>query len=515
MNFADNPFFLLDASPRDSKSALHEKSENKSFDLDEETCRNAERILLNPKKRLEAEISWFPGISPRKTKELFAQIKVAAQDGNYNSSFFLDLDNLVRANALALFISDVSVKSLNKEYIKRIVEDFCIATSDFDKEEILSSINEDRTAAGFSKIIDDDTLEQELKNTYHLYKQILHAFLDQLDSGMIVEILTALIEEITETGEAECKWWLLDSIISDYEVDVCSFFEKQEEQIDADINEITRLIEEDPSSESLPACVDKLENDVLLWDKIAQPIQVLYKSKGLEHKRSSSLAQKVRDLAVAIYNNHELTDLSERISRLLLGVFAEVPLVAETISDDLKFLTTSAKDKKKIESIKKITQRYDIVPTSSYAAKEKVRHCLDEVMPIINDLCDIETGKNYLASFLLHYVIEYANKQHDFETCIEILEKVRPLINDDELLERFYENELIIRQNLNVKKAQEQVFWDCVKLYAIITVVFGIIGAFIGGCDRHGDAGSGFAGGLFLGIIISIIGILQNFTRRR
>ena len=79
MNFKDNPFWILDASPRDSKRVLHNKAENKSFELPEDICRNAENILLTPKKRLEAELSWFPGLSPKKTKELLEQVESDAK----------------------------------------------------------------------------------------------------------------------------------------------------------------------------------------------------------------------------------------------------------------------------------------------------------------------------------------------------------------------------------------------------------------------------------------------------
>lgn len=311
MNFKDNPFLILDASPRDSKRVLHDKAENKSFELPEDICRNAENILLNPKKRLEAELSWFPGISPKKTKELIEQVELDAKNGYYDSDYFGEFDNLVGANALALFLANVSVAKIDKKCIEKLIYDFCFATSDFDEDEIVASINEDRVAAGIAELPVDSSLENELQNLHHWYKQILRAFMDQLDSEMLVDILTALIEKSTNKGEDECEWILLDNIIADYEVDVIPFFEKQEEQIFHDIDQITELVEKKSSLDKLSASMDKLEQDVHLWDKIAQPIQISYKSKGIEHKRSSSLAAKIRDLAIAVYNKHELIALSE------------------------------------------------------------------------------------------------------------------------------------------------------------------------------------------------------------
>ena len=134
--------------------------------------------------------------------------------------------------------------------VKEIIEDFCIATSDLDEEEILVAINEDRVASGFAEV-SYDALEQELQNIHHRYKQILHAFLDRLDSRFIVDVLTALIEDATCNGEEECEWALLDDIISDYEIDVIPFFEKQEEIIDQDIDILTEFMQSKASFDEL------------------------------------------------------------------------------------------------------------------------------------------------------------------------------------------------------------------------------------------------------------------------
>ena len=61
MKLIDNPFYILKCMPESSKSTIHEQAEERSFDIDENICKNAENILINPKKRLQAEISWFPG----------------------------------------------------------------------------------------------------------------------------------------------------------------------------------------------------------------------------------------------------------------------------------------------------------------------------------------------------------------------------------------------------------------------------------------------------------------------
>ena len=53
MKLLDNPFYILKCMPESSRSTIHEQAEEKSFDIDENLCKKAENILINPKKRLE------------------------------------------------------------------------------------------------------------------------------------------------------------------------------------------------------------------------------------------------------------------------------------------------------------------------------------------------------------------------------------------------------------------------------------------------------------------------------
>ena len=351
MNVTDNPFFLLDASPRDSKRIIHEKAENKSFELPDETCQTAERILLNPRKRLDAEISWFPGISPKKVQTILDQIVEDAQNHNYDGDFFSQFEALPRANGFAYFLANISgAGDWSLEDIEGIVQDFCQTTSEIDADSTLYSINEDRVASGFPEISREDGIQAELDRQQLYYKKTLHSFLNVLDSGVIVDVLTRLIEENTASGEYECDWPILDEIITDYEMEVIPFFEKQEQKIEADIDDITIEMEDHIKWTKIQQKFDILRNDVQLWDRIAQPIQVLLHSKGIDHKRSERLANQLREFSLLAHNEYGYTELSLKITELQQSVFAELRFAAETAADDRKQLQEILKNRKEQEA---------------------------------------------------------------------------------------------------------------------------------------------------------------------
>ena len=173
MNIKDNPFFLLGASPIDTKEVLHNKTEEKTRDLPEDVCRNAESILLNPQKRLQAEISWFPGVSPAQSHEMTVKIVNDAENLNYDQSFYNQFAGVSKANALALFLSNLpEISSTGLEIIQIIVCDFCEATARIDLEKTRYLINEDRITSGFPEIAVPEGIQQCLDEQQIFYRKI-------------------------------------------------------------------------------------------------------------------------------------------------------------------------------------------------------------------------------------------------------------------------------------------------------------------------------------------------------
>jgi hypothetical protein len=80
--------------------------------------------------------------------------------------------------------------------------------------------------------------------------------------------------------------------------------------------------------------VDKLNSVIRNWDRVAQPIQISMKSRGLEHEQSRRMALDVRSLGIDLFNDHKMLDQAERLTTLLKDVFAELPEVADRLEED-------------------------------------------------------------------------------------------------------------------------------------------------------------------------------------
>ena len=79
MYLIDNPFYLLKASPKDNRKKLLELADDAAFDIDSIKANESRSILSNPRKRLEAEISFFPG-NTSNGKKIFSSFRSKKYD---------------------------------------------------------------------------------------------------------------------------------------------------------------------------------------------------------------------------------------------------------------------------------------------------------------------------------------------------------------------------------------------------------------------------------------------------
>lgn len=67
MLFQENPFYLLHAHSTDGQAEISDLAEDACLDVDsdeeEQKYHQVENILLNPRKRIGAELFWLCGIS--------------------------------------------------------------------------------------------------------------------------------------------------------------------------------------------------------------------------------------------------------------------------------------------------------------------------------------------------------------------------------------------------------------------------------------------------------------------
>src|SRR5262249_49810189 len=137
-------------------------------------CTEARGILLNPKKRLAAELAWLPGMAPGRAREFVA--KIASGDHAI-------LDLLQVTNGLAfcnLSMSALKNRCIREDNVQRLVNDLIRTFESLEAEDLQELLNQEREAAGFSVIQDLDDITDAMSRLRKEYVDTLMLALDQL-----------------------------------------------------------------------------------------------------------------------------------------------------------------------------------------------------------------------------------------------------------------------------------------------------------------------------------------------
>ena len=148
-----NPFFVLEVAPTDKRTTIISKAEEKAFFLEGNSCDEAQASLLNPSKRLSAEMDWFCGCDETATSKIRQSIK---------DKTTLSTDGLVGIAKLNATLFNFAISSYDDYF------DIGYAILDIDEQygavipfELMETLNECHSQAGILAVSEDVYVERE------------------------------------------------------------------------------------------------------------------------------------------------------------------------------------------------------------------------------------------------------------------------------------------------------------------------------------------------------------------
>ena len=350
-------FAVLGVTARDNRKRIVELAEEKSLELDHEVCQKARSDLTNPRTRLSAEVAWLPGVSPRKAAQLVENLlddpmAIRAESG---------LPTLAHLNLMAAAFEAVDGKHDADDLAEFIVEAAYLA-EELSPEEVLRDINEDRAVSGFPEVRALDQIEAELTERKRYYRGAIKDALDRLPPMTLVQVMTETVDSVTSGGEDHAPG-LIDDLVDSYEVETQGILQKEAENV----HKLIKVARDHAGSgeAAVKPYVDKLDAVARNWDKIAQPIQLSSKARGIDHEASRDLAYEIRSLAIDLFNKHDMLTQSQRLTGLIQELFAEVPEIADRVEEDAEALADIFQQRKQAsarrdEWAREITYRAEI-----------------------------------------------------------------------------------------------------------------------------------------------------------
>ena len=332
------PFAILAVTTRDGRRRIVELAEEKSLELDHDVCQKARSDLTNPRTRLSAEMAWLPGVSPRKVSQLVEGLlhdpmAVREEPG---------LPTLAHLNLLAAAFEAVDSEH-DAEDLASFIQEFAYLVDEIDPEDVLRDINEDRVVSGFPEVRALDQIEAELTERKRYYRGAIKDALDRLPSTTLVQVMTDTVEVVTLGGENHAPE-LIDDLVDSYEVETQGFLQKEAENV----HKLIKAARDSANSgeAAVKPYVDKLDAVARNWDKVAQPIQLSAKARGINHEASRDLAYEIRSLAIDLFNTHGMLTQSQRLIGLLQELFAELPEVSARVEQDADALAAIFHERK-------------------------------------------------------------------------------------------------------------------------------------------------------------------------
>jgi hypothetical protein len=228
-------------------------------------------------------------------------------------------------------------------------------------DEILRDINEDRAVSGFPEVKGCEQIDSELSERKRYYCSTIKDSLDRLETASLIRVMTLTVETATLEGEIHASE-LIDELVDRYETETKGFLQAEAENI----KKLTQIISDTASAGlSIDQLLSQIEAVARNWDKVAQPIQLSAKSRGIDHYPSMELAFSIRGLGIDLFNEHNLVLQSERLLALTQELFSELPDFAERAKQDAEQLGEIIENRKineaqRSEWVREITYRAEV-----------------------------------------------------------------------------------------------------------------------------------------------------------
>ena len=203
--------------------------------------------------------------------------------------------------------------------------------------------------------------------------------------------------------------------------------------------------------------MDKLEAVTRNWDKVAQPIQLSAKARGIEHDASRELAYEIRSLAIELFNKHDMLTHSQRLTGLLQELFAEIPDVSERVEEDADALQNISQHRGEaaaLEPIRALLERIlENIERSPGNANNEGQRLISEgksrnpAISLADKFPTYREAKDLLAAGIMQCAVAYGNETSKWLPCISLLEGATELASDPSLRKKLNDNISIVRTN--------------------------------------------------------------------
>lgn len=332
-----NPFFVLEVATTDKRATIINKAEEKAFFLEGNSCDEAQAVLLNPSRRLSAEMDWFCGCDETTTSTIRQSIKnkiAISTDGltglaKLNATLF----NFVLSSYDDYFEVGYAILDIDEQY------------SSVTSSELMGTLNESHSQAGILAVSEDE-VERELGKKREQIRKFIAAKIQDFSEDDYIEFITMLAEKCIADEDYE-DGVVIGDVVDQYELKMQSIIEAATDEVTNHLERIKRITNKEGIEANLNGLVRRLKK----WDKLVQPLQLKSMASGTTHQVSDRVGYDVRDLCLWLHNEQEMTESALSLVNTMKEIFAEIGNLSDVFESDSNALSKILREDKDSKEI--------------------------------------------------------------------------------------------------------------------------------------------------------------------
>ena len=349
MDLRHNPFYILGASLTDNKRRIMELAEEKSLFVDEEAVEEAKTILLDPIRRIDAELSWFPELDV----ETARAVALHLVEGTAIPSCSLNGVGKITECVETMRRTQYDECSNKAEFADNI---FALARGfrDLDYATLQDTLNRSRREAGFSEITDEYLIADKIDNRRLEVIEIIQQRMDSLSIEKLLRNLYLIARYDTDEGKIQASI-LVEDIIRFYESNMMTqeFMENEANAIRSLLDSIKQAVSKNEQNFTYAMNLAKaLTGELQKWQTAVFPMQIIAASHGKEHRISYDVLHNIREISIELNNEYNKPELSMKLMEAIGRTAADkyIPSIREMRDKDRttlqKIMEDSAKEQR-------------------------------------------------------------------------------------------------------------------------------------------------------------------------
>lgn len=292
MNLKENPFAVLNASPRDNRHQLTEKADELSL-LEGAAAEEALAKLMKTNRRIEAELGWFPGTDPS-VCETFLRYSEQLKNGAgvpVPSVEGLGCP-LAQANALSAFFE------VWPDFWPELFIGLCRSMdrilSHVTAAETMNVINEDRIVGGWEVIRDESALFDPLESRLRELVQVVRIRMERITED---QKMTDMLCKLMMDTDIDLQGSVARAATDVY---ILRIHDREEELR----TRITDQLSKNKNGKPMASQIETMLSDIKTWCGITRPLR---RAAGETKNHANTICHDMRNCIVQYCNTAPAT----------------------------------------------------------------------------------------------------------------------------------------------------------------------------------------------------------------